>query len=65
MRLDRLRLRRLVVGLRQNELAEKVGLSQATISRIEGGRRVTEDQAVKIAKALGVDNPYILFDEVR
>lgn len=40
--------------MRQKDLAEKAGITRATISSICGGKRCSETTARKIAEALGV-----------
>lgn len=51
-----------VRGLKQNELATTIGVSQQLLSMIErGNRRVTIDVARKLAPILGV-NWYELID---
>ncbi len=62
--IDRLRLERLARGLRQQDVADLVGCDQSVISRVESGRKVREDVAIRIAKALCVDDHHVLFDEV-
>lgn len=54
------RLRRMV-GITQEELAEKAGITATFIARIEGGTRgLSIDVLVKIAEALGVTPDMIL-----
>jgi len=53
---NRVRERRLALGLTQQELADRAGLHRSYIGQIELGRRnVTLKSAAKIAKALHVD----------
>ncbi len=53
---NRVRERRLALGLTQQELADRAGLHRSYIGQIELGRRnVTLDSAAKIAKALQVE----------
>lgn len=48
-------------GLTQVEVAEKVGISSNTYSRIERGVQKPElDNAVKIGKALSIDNQLVI-----
>jgi len=49
-------------GISQKQLAEKVGCSQASISRLEKGltRQLSDAARVRIAKALAAD-PHRLF----
>ena len=52
--LNPIKLRRLIVGIKQQELADEVGISESTLSKIETGRRrPTDEEAKKIAKKLG------------
>jgi transcriptional regulator with XRE-family HTH domain len=54
-RMENLRRLRTDMGLTQAQLAEKAGVNQATISKIEkGSANFTADMAEKIARALGV-----------
>lgn len=49
-----LKLRRIIAGLKQHELAELLGMAESTYSKLETGRRLpTEDEAKKLAKKLG------------
>jgi len=60
-----LRLQRLIAGLPQHTLAEKIGRSQPWLSRAERGARgsfVTPEDAARIGQALGVD-PGKIFSE--
>lgn len=58
------RKRRLDLGMAQAELARRVGLARAHISRIECGRRGTRlETAVSIANALGVSLSELLKEE--
>lgn len=51
-----IRAMRLARRMAQKELAERTGISLATLSRIERGfKRPLEDELVRIAEALGVD----------
>ncbi|KAA8829326.1 helix-turn-helix transcriptional regulator [Bifidobacterium tissieri] len=64
MSLRDLRLKR---GLTQQELGDKVGLSQGRIADYETGRfqvgNMTLDVALRICKALRVSNPKRLLEE--
>jgi transcriptional regulator with XRE-family HTH domain len=55
---DRIRAARQQAGLTIEALATKVGVSAATMSRIETGRRVTSTRVLeRIVSALGIDTP--------
>ena len=56
---DRLKAARARKGLKQQQLAEKSGVDQTTISRLENGRHSGSGYITKIAYALGV-NPHWL-----
>lgn len=48
-------------GVTQNELAKKVGITEATISRYVNGNRIAKGAIVrKIADELGVTSDYLL-----
>ena len=55
-RINNLRAQRLLRGLSQRQIAEKTGLKQMWISRLEmgGSATVTEDRAKRIAAVLDV-----------
>ena len=61
---NRMRHVRTIRGLTQQELARRVGTTQATISYIERGDAIAVKPAMRkrIARALGI-NRYWLFDE--
>lgn len=47
---------RLRLGLTQKQMAEKIGLSQSDVSKIEKGEReISRKLAMRIGKALGID----------
>jgi len=47
------------LGITQYRLAQATGLSQTRISEIVRGKRaITTDTALRLSKALGVDNPF-------
>lgn len=51
-----LRDRRIEVGLRQEDLAEKLGVHQSFVSKYESGERLlTFVETINICKALGLD----------
>lgn len=54
---------RRALGLTQAQLAEKVGVSFATVQRWESGAEPRPSTLVKVAKALGVE-PMQLLDEM-
>lgn len=47
--------RRIAVGIYQGELAEKVGCTQAHISRIEHGKELSITLLIKISKVLNCE----------
>ena len=52
-RINALKLRRMIAGIKQHELAEAAGMSESTLSKMETGRRYpTEEEARKLAKKL-------------
>jgi len=52
--LNALKLRRLLAGIKQHELADYIGVAESTLSKIETGRRKpTPDETKKLAKKLG------------
>ena len=59
---QRIRERRKELKMRQDELAEKTGISRVTISRIETGDdlNMTTFTAVRIAEVLGISLDYLL-----
>lgn len=67
MRIDRLKLvaelaRR---DMTQKALAEKSGVSRATINYIKGGKSCSDDVGHKIAQALGMDVVKLLQEDKR
>lgn len=57
LRIDR---RKLVLAMMDKDMnakqiAEKAGLARATVSAVKNGRSCTEETAIRIAEALGVD----------
>ena len=47
--------RRKELGLTQNQLGEKVGVTKSEISKIENGRGITFSTINKLSEALGVE----------
>jgi SOS-response transcriptional repressor LexA len=56
----RLRESRLAKGLSQNELADKAGVSQSLITKIESGNAQESRKASKLASVLGVDTNWLV-----
>jgi len=56
---DRIYSRRLALGLSQQQLAEKAGVSQVTIQHLESGRNATSKKLLEIARALGVSAEWL------
>ena len=59
----RIRERRLELGLTALALAQRIDISEFTLSRIENGRFPRVDVLQKLAAALGVGTDYLLADE--
>lgn len=58
---DKILYLRQKLDMKQKELADKVGITEATLSRYENGKRNPRgDIAAKLAKALGVTTDYLL-----
>ena len=57
MRIDRFKLTMELMrqDMTQTKLAEKAGISRATVNGIKSGRSCSDEVGKKIAKALGVD----------
>ncbi len=56
----RVRTQRLALGLKQSDLGEKVGMTPAQISELEGGRFVSDATRVsEIARALETTPDYL------
>jgi len=52
---------RLTLGLTQREIADRVGLSRASITNIEAGKqRILLDDVPRLAKALGTSPEHLL-----
>ena len=61
---DNLKFYRLLAGLTQEELAEKVNLTKMAISNYEKGKREADSSIIrKIAKALNVKSYKIVLDQ--
>ena len=58
---ERLRIKRKEVGWTQEQLAQKVGSSQAVIQKIENGKSLRPRKLNEIADALGVDPAWLMF----
>lgn len=56
---DRIHARRVALGLSQQQLAEKAGVSQVTIQHLESGRNATSKKLVEIARALNVSAEWL------
>ena len=55
---------RLLAGMRQQDLAEKIGLSQQQVDKIEHGQRTLDfPTAIRVAKATGVTLDELAKDE--
>lgn len=50
---ERVRQRRVELGLSQQELAQRAGLSQGLVSKIERGKGLSDETKYKLADALG------------
>lgn len=60
---EALREARLQVGLKQSELAERVGKDQSWVSLVEGSqRRVDVVEFIDLARALGINPADLLSD---
>lgn len=59
---DRIKQAREARGLTMLQLAERVGVREATVSRYESGgiKNLPQSRLVAIAKALGVDSNYLM-----
>ena len=58
-----MRVRRLELGLTQREIADRVGVTEATVSRWESGdiRNMRRDKIASLARALDI-SPAVLMD---
>ena len=60
-----IKARRESIGMSQDVLASKVGLSRTSVTNIERGRQsVFVHQLISFAEALGIDAPELLPDEL-
>jgi len=59
----RLRRRRKQVGWTQEQLAQRVGTSQAVIQKIENGKSLRPRKIDRIAEALGVSPAWLMFGD--
>lgn len=59
---DRIKQAREARGMTMLQLAEKIGVREATVSRYESGtiKNLPQSRLVAIAKALGVDSNYLM-----
>ena len=60
---DRLRIKRKEVGWTQEQLAQKVGSSQAVIQKIENGKSLRPRKIDKIAEVLGTTPAWLMFGD--
>ena len=60
---DRLRSKRKEVGWTQEQLAQKVGSSQAVIQKIENGKSLRPRKIDKIAEVLGSTPAWLMFGD--
>lgn len=60
---DRLRARRKEVGWTQEQLAQRVGSSQAVIQKIENGKSLRPRKIDRIAEALGTSPAWLMFGD--
>ena len=56
-------IRRLRGSMKQQELADKAGVSRSTLSSIENGKSIELDNLLKIAKALGIEPANLFLSE--
>lgn len=49
---EKVKARRLVLGLTQGDVAELIGIRQGTVAKIEGGKRISLTMAKRVACAL-------------
>jgi len=59
-RLTRLRVVRLALGLTQDQLAVKAGISQSAVSRIERGGWADPVERAALARAVGLSGAHLL-----
>lgn len=57
---DRVKARRIELGLKQNELADKVGTTQQSIEQLENGKTKRPRYLPELSKVLMVDQDYLL-----
>ena len=60
---ERLRIRRKKVGWTQEQLAQKVGSSQAVIQKIENGKSLRPRKIDRIAEVLGTTPAWLMFGD--
>lgn len=47
-------------NISQNELSKMTGISRTQLSRMENGQSITDDNIIKICKALNISSDYLL-----
>lgn len=64
MRIDRIKLitEMARAEIKSYELAEKAGLTRATVAAVRGGKKCKEETAAKLAAGLGIPLEWILED---
>lgn len=58
---ERVKARRLELGLSQKELARRIGVGQSTIGQIENGRNKSSKEILKLAEELQTSAEYLLY----
>jgi len=59
---ERVKNKRIDLGMKQTELAQKIGISSGAMSGIESGKKdVSRETIAKISKALEISTDYIIF----
>lgn len=58
---DRIRKLRIELGIDQKELAERIGVANSTISRLESGQKTpSRETTLKLANILGCTTDYLI-----